>query len=158
DVPQAGKKMANPKGDHAAILKADKWKEAIQGYLAAIAYTDMNVGRVLEALEKSAYKDDTIIVLWGDHGWHLGEKLHWRKFTLWEESTRVPLVWVVPGVTKPGGGCGRTVDLQCLYPTLADLCGLEVPKHVEGASIRSLLLDPKAAWDRPALTTHGYKN
>jgi arylsulfatase A-like enzyme len=158
DVPKAGQRMARPEGDHAAVVQAKKWKDAIQGYLAAIAYTDMNIGRVLEALDKSAYKENTIIVFWGDHGWHLGEKEHWRKFALWEEATRAPLIWVVPGVTKAGGVCARTVDFQSIYPTLCDVCGLDVPKHVEGVSIRKLLADPKAAWDHAALTTHGYKN
>jgi arylsulfatase A-like enzyme len=100
DVPPAGVAMAKPQGDHAKMLASGRWKEAVRGYLAAIAYTDMNVGRVLEALDKSPHKDNTIIVLWGDHGWHLGEKEHWRKFALWEEATRAPLVWVVPGLTS----------------------------------------------------------
>jgi arylsulfatase A-like enzyme len=71
------------------------------GYLAAIAYTDMNLGRVLDALDKSDYKDNTIIVLWGDHGWHLGEKQHWRKFALWEEATRMPFIWAHPASPSP---------------------------------------------------------
>jgi arylsulfatase A-like enzyme len=91
-----------------------------------------------------------MIVLWGDHGWHLGEKQHWRKFALWEEATRAPLIWVVPGVTKPGGVCDRTVDFMSLYPTLAELAGIPVPQHVEGRSLRPLLADPQAAWEFPA--------
>jgi arylsulfatase A-like enzyme len=158
DVPPAGVRMARPKGDHAGILEANKWKEAVQAYLAAIAYTDMNVGRLLDALEKSPHRDNTLIVLWGDHGWHLGEKEHWRKFALWEEATRAPLIWVVPGVTKPGGLCERTVEFLSIYPTLCDLCGIAIPGHIEGASIKPLLVDPKAAWDRPAVTTHGHQN
>jgi arylsulfatase A-like enzyme len=93
-------------------------------------------------------------VLWGDHGWHLGEKQHWRKFALWEEATRAPLIWVAPGVTRPGGVCERTVDFMTIYPTLTDLCGIATPKHVQGTSIRALLADPKSAWDQPAVTTH----
>ncbi len=158
DISEAGKKMARPQGDHAAMLKSGKWKEAVQAYLAAIAYTDMNVGRMLDALDKSPYRDNTIIVFWGDHGWHLGEKEHWRKFALWEEATRAPFIWVAPGVTKSNGVCDRTVDFMSIYPTLCDLCGLPTPKHVEGASIKSLLADPKSAWDRAALTTHGFQN
>jgi arylsulfatase A-like enzyme len=158
DIPGAGVKMARPQGDHAAMLKSGRWKEAVQAYLATIAYTDMNIGRLLEALEKSPHRDNTIIVFWGDHGWHLGEKEHWRKFALWEEATRTPFIWVVPGVTSAGGVCERTVDFLSIYPTLCDLCRVPVPAHVEGASIKSLLVDPKSAWDRPALTTHGYQN
>ena len=158
DVPPSGIKMAKPEGDHKNIVESGRWKEAIQGYLAASAYTDMNVGRLLDALNKSAYKNNTIIVFWCDHGWHLGEKDHWRKFALWEEATRAPLLWVVPGLTKPGGVCERTVDFMSIYPTLTDLCGIPTPKHVEGPSIRPLLQNPKATWDRPALTTYLFNN
>ena len=94
DVPPAGLKMAKPDGDHAAMLKSGRWKEAVQAYLAAIAYCDAQIGRLLDAYDKSPHKDNTIIVFWGDHGWHLGEKEHWRKFALWEEATRMPLIWV----------------------------------------------------------------
>lgn len=158
DVPAAGVKMARPQGDHAEILKSGRWKDAVCGYLAAISYTDMNLGRLIDALDKSAYKDNTIIVLWGDHGWHLGEKQHWRKFALWEEATRAPLIWIVPGLTRPDGVCERTVDFMSIYPTLCDLCGLPTPRHVEGASLRSLLEKPAMAWDRPALTTYLFNN
>ena len=158
DIPPAGLKMARPEGDHANILKANRWRDAIQGYLAAITYCDAMIGRLIDALDKSAYKDNTVVVLWGDHGWHLGEKQHWRKFALWEEATRAPLIWVVPGLTKPNGVCERTVDFMSIYPTLTDLCGIPTPKHVQGESIRPLLADPKAPWDKPALTTHGYMN
>jgi arylsulfatase A-like enzyme len=109
-------------------------------------------------LEASPYRDNTVIVLWGDHGWHLGEKRHWRKFALWEEATRAPLIWVVPGLTPAGARCQRTVDFMSIYPTLCDLAGLPIPKHVEGPTLRLLLTDPEASWDRPALTTHGYRN
>jgi len=158
DVPPAGVKMARPDGDHARMLESGRWKEAVRGYLAAIAYTDMNVGRLLDALDKSPHKDNTIIVLWGDHGWHLGEKQHWRKFALWEEATRAPLVWVAPGVTPTGVACERPVDFMSIYPTLTDLCGLPTPPHVEGKSIRALLKDPNAAWDAPAVTTFLFNN
>jgi arylsulfatase A-like enzyme len=158
DVPPAGVQMAKPWGDHANIIKANRWKDAIQGYLAAIAYTDMNIGRLLDAFDKSAYKDNTIIVFWCDHGWHLGEKDHWRKFALWEEATRSPFIIAAPGVTKPGAFCERTVDFMSIFPTLCDLCGLQTPSHVQGRSIVSLLKDPKAPWDQPAVTTYKFKN
>ncbi|MBL9132811.1 MAG: sulfatase-like hydrolase/transferase, partial [Verrucomicrobiaceae bacterium] len=122
------------------------------------AYTDMNIGRLLDAYDKSPHKDNTIIVFWCDHGWHLGEKHHWRKFALWEEATRAPLLWVVPGLTKPGGICERTVDFMSIYPTLMDVCGIPKPAHLEGVSIKPLLADPAAAWTTPALTTHGFNN
>ena len=158
DLPAAGVKMAGALGDHARVLASGRWKEAVQAYLAAISYLDGQVGRVLDALEKSSHATNTIICFWGDHGWHLGEKVHWRKFALWEEATRAPLIWAVPGVTKPGGVCERTVDFMSIYPTLSDLAGVPLPKHLEGASIRALLADPKAPWEAPAITTFGRNN
>jgi arylsulfatase A-like enzyme len=158
DVPPAGVQMAAPWGDHAEIVKSGRWKQAVQAYLAAITFTDMNIGRLIDALDRSPYKDNTIVVVFGDHGWHLGEKHHWRKFTLWEEATRAPLIWIVPGLTKPGSVSRRTVDFMSLYPTLMDLCSIPIPKHVEGVSIRKLLKDPDSAWDRPALTTYLFNN
>jgi len=158
DIPPAGVAMAKPWGDHKNILESGRWKEAIQGYLAAIAYTDMNIGRLLDAFEKSAYKNNTIICFWCDHGWHLGEKHHWRKFALWEEATRSPLIWVVPGVTKPGSVCQRTVDFMTIYPTMCEVCGIPAPAHVEGKSIRALLSDPGVVRDEPAVTTYKFKN
>lgn len=158
DIPPSGVKMARPEGDHAKILESGRWKEAIQGYLAAITYCDTMVGRLMDAFDQSEYKDNTIICFWGDHGWHLGEKHHWRKFALWEEATRAPLIWVVPGVTKPGGMCDRTIDYMTIYPTLTELCGIPKPGHVQGESIRPLLVDPRATWDKPALTTFKFMN
>ena len=158
DLPPAAVRMAHPETDHVPMQKSGRWKEAIQAYLATIAYCDMNLGRLLDALEQSAYRDNTIICLWGDHGWHLGEKHHWRKFALWEEATKAPFMWVVPGVTKPNTICERTVDFMSIFPTLTDLCGIPTPAHNEGVSIRRLLADPKASWDLPALTTYRFNN
>jgi arylsulfatase A-like enzyme len=158
DLPLSGVRFAKPEGDHRAILESGRWKEAVQAYLAAVSYADAMIGRLLDALDASKYRDNTIVVLWGDHGWHLGEKHHWRKFTLWEEATRAPLIWVAPGVTKPGTNSERTVDFMSIYPTLTDLAGIPTPAHVEGKSIRTLLSDPQAAWDQPASTTYRFKN
>lgn len=158
DVPPQGIKTARPDGDHRNIQQAGAWKEAIQAYLASISYADAQLGRLLDAFEQSAHRGNTIIVLWGDHGWHLGEKQHWRKFALWEEATRAPLIWVVPGVTPQGQICRRTVDFMGIFPTLCDLAGLKRPDHVEGPSLRPLLAAPDAAWDRPAITTHGFRS
>lgn len=156
DVPPSGVKMAG--GDHAKILASGRWKEAVQAYLATIAFCDSQVGRLLDGLDKSPHKDNTIVVLWSDHGWSLGEKSHWRKFALWEEPTRTVFVWRVPGVTKPGGVCEQTVDYSCIYPTICSLTGVPLPSHLDGKSIVSLLKDPAATWDQPAITTHGFKN
>ncbi len=158
DLPAAGVRMARPEGDHAKMLQSGRWKEAIQAYLATITFCDAQVGRLLDAFDKSAYRDNTLVCFWSDHGWHLGEKRHWRKFALWEEATRAPFIWVVPGLTKPDGRCDRTVDFMCVYPTLVDLCGLPRPAHLQGESIRALLADPAAPWDKPAVTTYNYMN
>ena len=150
--------MAHPETDHVPMQKSGRWKEAIQAYLATIAYCDMNLGRLLDAFEKSAYRDNTIICLWGDHGWHLGEKEHWRKFALWEETARAPFIWIVPGMTKPGGVCYRPVDFMSVYPTLCDLAALPKPAWVEGDNIKPLLTNPAAAWTGVGVTTFGQNN
>ncbi len=158
DVPEAGVKMARPQGDHAKVLATHNWEKGVQGYLATINFVDGQIGRLIDAFDKSPNAENTIVVLWGDHGWHLGEKQHWRKFTLWEEADRVPLIFIVPGVTKPGSVCERTVSLLDLYPTLCDLCNIPIPEHVEGDSIKKLLADPTAEWNRPVVTTYGFGN
>jgi arylsulfatase A-like enzyme len=158
DLPPAAVAMAHAFGDHDKVLASGRWKEAIQAYLAAISYVDAQLGRVLDAFDRSAYATNTIICFWGDHGWHLGEKEHWRKFALWEEATRAPFIWVVPGVTKPGGRCDRTVDFMCIYPTLCELSAVPLPNHVDGVSIQKLLANPRAEWTLPAVTTHGFQN
>ena len=158
DLPAAGIRMAHPETDHVPMLESGRWKEAIQAYLATITFCDAQVGRLLEAFDRSAYRNNTIICFWSDHGWHLGEKHHWRKFSLWEEATRAPLIWVVPGLTPANGRCDRTVDFMSVYPTLTDLCGIATPGHVQGKSIRPLLTDPAAPWKDPAVTTYRYMN
>lgn len=158
DVPSAGVRMARPEGDHAQMLKSGRWKEAVQAYLATIAFADAQVGRLLDALDQSAYANNTIVCLWSDHGWSLGEKEHWRKFALWEEPTRTVFIWRVPGVTPAGLQCSRPVDYMSIYPTLCSLTGVGKPAHVEGADISPLLKDPAAAWETPALTTFHLQN
>ncbi len=160
DVPQPGRRMARLK-DHKNVTETNNWRKAVSGYLASVNFADTNVGRVLSALEKSEYADNTIIVLWGDHGWHLGEKLHWRKFALWEEATRCPLIISTPEMRKgthSENRCERTVTLLDIYPTLCDLCGIDKTSVLEGNSLKQLLNDPKTEWKHHALTTHGYKN
>ncbi|MDR1960227.1 MAG: sulfatase [Planctomycetaceae bacterium] len=159
DVPAAGIKIAKPEGDHAKILESGRWKHAVQGYLAAISFSDAMVGRLLDALDKSEYHENTIVVLWSDHGWHLGEKQHWRKFALWEEANRQPLIWRVPGVTPTGVKTETPVDLMHVYPTLCDLTGLPLPAHpLDGKSIRPLLEHPESKADTAAVSTYGYQN
>lgn len=154
DVPAVGRKIAGVR-EHEGVVAHDQWKQAVRSYLATIAFVDGQIGRLLDGFEKSPMASDTIVCLWSDHGWHLGEKLHWRKFTLWEEATRNILTIAAPGVTKPGGRCTRPVSHMDIYPTLTDLCGLPVRDGLEGTSLVPLLKDPAAPWDRPALTTYG---
>jgi arylsulfatase A-like enzyme len=156
DIPPAGLRMINK--DHPRMLKDKTWKIAIQSYLATCAYTDMNVGRLLDALETGPNKDNTIVALWSDHGWSLGEKQRWRKFALWEEPTRTVYTWRVPGLTEAGTMCDRPVDLMSVYPTLCELAGITKPEHVEGTSIVPLLRSPQMQWNTPAITTYGFNN
>ena len=152
DVPEPGKVMAKP-FRHKQMLQAGLWKQAVQGYLAAISFADAQVGRVLDAWEKSPERDNTLIVFVSDHGWSLGEKHHWQKSALWEKQTRAPMIWVVPGLTKPDGVCPRVVEFLSLYPTLMEICGLPAPDFLEGRSLMPLLKNPQAPWEFPALTT-----
>lgn len=158
DVPPAGVKMAKPQGDHKKVTQSNNHAKAVQGYLASIAFADAELGRLMNGLQKSGHADNTVVVLWGDHGWHLGEKLHWRKFSLWEEATRAPLMIVAPGVTKPGQKCDTPVSFMDIYPTIADLCGVQPKDHIEGRSLKPLLVDPDSKWNFPVLTTHGRNN
>jgi len=158
DVPPAGVKMAGQDDDYKKFQESGLWKAAVQSYLATCAYTDMNVGRLIDALDKSPIADNTIVVLWGDHGWSLGEKKHFRKFALWEEPTQMPYVWVVPGMTKAGTRSSAPVDLMSVYPTLCELAGLKIPENVEGVSLTPLFENPYRHWAIPAITTHGRGN
>jgi arylsulfatase A-like enzyme len=158
DVPEAGRRMARPDGDHRRVLAHGQWRKAVRGYLASISFVDECVGRVMAALDSGPHRDDTVVVLWSDHGWHLGEKLHWRKFALWEEATHNVLMFRVPGVTAAGGRCDWPVGLIDIYPTLVEICGLAPRPELEGASLMPLLRNPRGAWERPALTTHGRNN
>ena len=134
------------------IKKHGKWRDGIRAYLASISFADAQLGRLLDALEKSAHADNMIIVFWSDHGWHLGEKNHWHKSTLWEEATRIPFMISVPGLTKGGARCSRPVDTLCVFPTLIELCGLKPRKDLDGTSIVPLLKHPEKTWGLPAVT------
>lgn len=158
DVPPMGKRMARPEGDHARVIKHKQWRKAVQAYLASIHFVDACVGRVISALDRRDDRDEWVVVLWSDHGWHLGEKLHWRKFALWEEATHNVLMVVAPGVTTPDGRCDEPVSLVDIYPTLVDLCGLPKKPGLDGRSLLPQLKNPQAERPVPALTTHGRAN
>jgi arylsulfatase A-like enzyme len=128
-------------------------REVIRAYYASITYADYNVGRVLDALERLKLRDNTIIVFWGDHGYHLGEKGKWSKHnSLFEIGTRVPLMIVMPGAKGNGKASPRVVEAVDLYATLADLCGLPRPQGIAGESLKPLLNNPTAKWNQPAYT------
>jgi arylsulfatase A-like enzyme len=155
DIKRAdGKKRFKPTDNFLRVQKYDKFKEAARGYLAAVSYVDDCIGVILDGLAKSKYADNTIVVLWGDHGWYLAEKLRYGKTELWQEAARCPLMIKTPGVTEPGKKCDRVVNLMDLYPTLIDLCGLPEKKDISGRSIKPLLENPEKKWDYPTLTTY----
>lgn len=124
-------------------------KQSIRGYYASVSFMDAQVGRVLDALDSLGLSDNTIVVLWSDHGYNLGEHGQWEKRSLFEKSARVPLLISVPGGTK-GKTSERTVELVDLYPTLAELCGLPISQKLSGVSLKTLLDNPGAPWEKPA--------
>ncbi|MCL5743259.1 MAG: sulfatase [Acidobacteria bacterium] len=130
----------------------EKRREAIAAYYACVAYVDACVGRVMRALRDTGRDKNTVVVLWGDHGFHLGEHLLWQKMTLFEESCRVPFMIVAPGVTKPGSVCRRPVECVDLFPTLAELCSVKTPGNLESISMVPLLKDPSRLWKKGAFT------
>lgn len=133
---------------HKRLVELDAVDDAIHGYLACISYADAMIGRVLDALDASPYADNTIVVLWSDHGYHHGEKGHWGKHTLWERTSNVPYIWAGPGIAV-GEKSDTTVSLIDMYPTLAERCGLPKPSQkLEGRSIASILADPATAQHR----------
>lgn len=160
DLPPAGKRRG-PNRYFAHIRKNGQWRQAIQGYLASIHFADAMLGRILSALETGPNCDNTIVVLCSDHGWHLGEKEHWQKFTLWRSATRVPLIISIPKNsspalpegTKPGTVCDDPVNLIDLFPTLTSLTGVTAKHDNDGVSLLPLIKNPKKGWGRVS-TTH----
>lgn len=147
DIPQIALQTEWPVG-----TKAQSQTEGIGAYFACVSFADTNVGLAMEALDRLDLWKSTIVVFFGDHGFHLGDRGLWSKKTLFEQSTRVPLIIVLPDGAGAGRICRRTVQLVDIYPTLADLCGLPPPADLDGKSLRPLLQNPDAAWNRPALS------
>ena len=135
-----------------SVLKAGLHKSAVQAYLATTAYVDAQHGRVLDALEKSKHKDNTIVLFISDHGFHLGEKDHWQKGTLWDQATNSMFMMRVPGMTKAGTVTKSCISLQDIYPTLADLCGLKTPSYVDGESLKPILKNSDTKWESTAIS------
>jgi arylsulfatase A-like enzyme len=158
DLPSSGQQRG-PNRYFAHIREQGQWRQGIQAYLASIAYADAMLGRVLDTLDKSPNRDNTIIVMWSDHGWHLGEKQHWQKYTMWRAVTRIPfIVKVPPGVfglpqgTSAGSVCSRPVNLLSLFPTLTELCGLPAKSGNDAPSLVPLLRNPQAKWPHVSVT------
>jgi arylsulfatase A-like enzyme len=158
DVPEYGKQLAYCTRDAETLKRCGQERQATAAYLANVYFADAMIGRVLEALKNSKYADNTIVVLWSDHGWHHGEKEHWRKFTLWQKGTRVPFIVKVPNSASKGTTCDQPVSLIDIYPTLLELCGLPGKESNEGKSIVPLLNGREEGWNRPVLVTYGRGN
>ena len=159
DIPDAARKvsMSNPKIPvHEWMKQKNRWQLAVHAYLASVRWTDEQIGRVLDALDQGPHAKNTIIVLFSDHGYHLGEKQRWSKFSLWERTTRVPLIISVPNGTK--GRSEQPVELLSIYPTLIDLCELSKNPKLEGVSLQPLLKNPEAKWNHVAISTLGQNN
>jgi arylsulfatase A-like enzyme len=155
DLPPIARQFAlNEFSRHDLVVSTGNWRRAVQAYLACISFSDAMIGRMLDALDASPHRDNTIVALWSDHGYHLGEKWHWHKQALWHRATHVPLIFRAPGVSRKGGQCSRPASLVDVYPTLLDLAGLPGPGGLDGQSLRPLLENPAREWERPALTTY----
>ncbi len=158
DIPAITKELTASRysPDHDWFAKTNNQRKAVQAYLACIRFTDEQVGRLLDALDASPYAKNTIVILYSDHGFFLGEKDHWAKQSLWERATRVPLIISAPGLTQ-NASSPRPAELLSIYPTLIELCGLTKHDNIDGTSLVPLLKNPQAEWKQPALTTH-YQN
>ncbi|MFL3656585.1 MAG: sulfatase [Opitutales bacterium] len=166
DIPETAKQQRGPPGRtspyalHEWVLEdktLKRWKEGVQAYLASISFADTMLGLILDALDQSGRADNTIIVMWSDHGFHLGEKSRWRKASLWGESHRVPLIIAAPKVTTPGSVSNTPVSTFDIYSTLAELAGMDKPEHVQGTSLVPILKDPNQSSNRAVVSTSAFK-
>ncbi|QGJ70094.1 Iduronate sulfatase [Planctomycetales bacterium 10988] len=142
-----------------ALQEAKQWKPVVQAYFASVSFMDETFGKLINALDQGPHADNTIVVVFSDHGFHLGEKEHFAKYALWELTTHVPLLVRLPQGKHAGSRCDGPVTLIDLYPTLVDLCGLPQPETtLDGRSFASLVREPNASWEHPAVTIHGPGN
>lgn len=154
DVPPPGRRLAARRGDDFALVgHAGQYREAVTAYLASVHFTDAQVGRLLAAIRKGGIEQNTVVILTSDHGWHLGEKWHWHKDTLWERATRVPLLVYAPGITTPGSSSRTPVSLVDIFPTITELTGAQGSPSVTGTSLLPQLHEPNLDRDQPAVIT-----
>lgn len=152
-IKTTGEKVGGPGG-----IK-DAWRAAFQAYLASIAYADYCLGQIVDAIEANPARDHTVVVLWSDHGWNVGDKRRFRKHALWEGANHSILLIAAPGVTPAGGAVfPNNVSLQDIYPTLVSLAGLPRPEHIYGHDLTPVLRDPTIAWNLPVLMTYNPHN
>lgn len=151
DIGAIGKAVALKYKNHECITKQNLWADAVRAYLASITWVDSQVGRLLDALEKSAHANNTYVVLWSDHGFHLGEKFHWHKLALWEHCTRVPFLIKKPNQTRRQTA-SQPVSLQDMAPTILDVCRVVSDYVQDGRSLKPLLDNPSLEWNHPVLT------
>jgi arylsulfatase A-like enzyme len=149
---------AETAGSHATVVKFNQWERAVRAYLACVSFIDAQVGKLLDALDNGPSADNTLIVLWGDHGWHLGEKQHWGKWTGWQRATHIPLIIVPPRNSTSdgyqiGGTCSQPVSLIDIYPTLIDVCGLPAQDGLSGQSLAPLMHRPRQTIDRAVISS-----
>lgn len=160
DIPDIGKRLTEmdmmPTTEWA--IQNSQWQQMCEAYVACVAFVDHYVGEVIKALDDSPYKDNTIIVLWSDHGYHLGEKNRFAKSSLWDRSTRTPLLIVSPSAKTNGQQCSQPAELLDIYPTLLDLCGLPKNRQLDGSSLAKLIHNPTTRWTHPAICTYARNN
>ncbi|MFT7632482.1 MAG: arylsulfatase A-like enzyme [Mariniblastus sp.] len=152
----AHKPLHNGLSDHEYIAANEQWDATIQAYQASIAFVDRQIGSFLDALKQNPRGRDTIVMLVSDHGWHLGEKKHWCKGAIWEQTTHIPFIVRGSGI-KPGSICDQPVSLIDVYPSLVDLAGFDIPDYLHGASIKPQLRDPSLQRP-PVISSYGEGN
>lgn len=159
DIPEIMAKMhrARKQKIHQFLLDSGSIETTLQGYLACISYADAMIGRVLDALEASPYKDNTIVIFWSDHGYTHGQKGHWGKHTLWEPTSHVPFLWAGPGIAR-NQKTDTTVSLVDIYATLVERCSLGADAGLDGTSLASSLRNPSKARDRSVLLPYHEPN
>ncbi|GAB6165969.1 hypothetical protein JCM19992_19690 [Thermostilla marina] len=159
DVPELGRQLASVWGRRWEVSgreTPETWRTLLRGYLACTMFADWNIGRLVEALDDSSYRNNTIVIFWSDNGYHCGEKNHWEKNTLWEQSARTPMIVRLPDHAHAGSVCTAPVGSIDLFVTLVEYCRLRLPKQpLDGHSLLPLLEDPNTAWPHPAITTYG---